>query len=82
MKVHGTTKAVIIVTSADQSFYQRTLKMIIEKNNFETCVIICTAHFTILTYPGPPLSKDENSYDRLSANVLSWMNTKNPEKVI
>lgn len=55
--------------------------MIIEKNTFESCCIVCAAHFTILNYTGLLPSQDDNSYDRLRENVLRWMSAKNLSKV-
>ncbi|XP_043276371.1 sec1 family domain-containing protein 2-like [Venturia canescens] len=80
VRVHGTTKAVIVVTSADQSFYQRTLKLIIEKNSFDNCTIVCAVHFTIFKYTSLFADGDENSYEQLRQHVLSWMRMKNLSK--
>ncbi|KYM99632.1 Sec1 family domain-containing protein 2, partial [Cyphomyrmex costatus] len=44
------SRVVIISTSTDPDFYQRTVKMILEKNAFEHCTIITAAHSSMLNY--------------------------------
>ncbi|XP_034944941.1 sec1 family domain-containing protein 2-like [Chelonus insularis] len=73
VKVHGTDKAVIITTSIDSAFYHRTLNIIIQKNTFDTCTIICAIHHSILPYTSG-LEGDDNSYEMLKKNILSCMN--------
>ncbi|XP_012287131.1 sec1 family domain-containing protein 2 isoform X2 [Orussus abietinus] len=80
VRVKGTKKAVIIYTSADPIFYQRTLKMIIEKNTFESCIIICAVHYGILNYASIFPVEEESSYNKLKEDVLNWMSTRNPAK--
>lgn len=73
VKVQGTTKAVIIITSIDPAFYQRTLNLIIQKNNFDQCTIVCAVHHSILQYTSIFPDKNENSYEKLKENILNWM---------
>lgn len=73
----------IISTSTDSLFYQRTLKLIIEKNEFEKCSVVCTAHKKILNYTSilPDDLEKESSYDTLKEDILHWMNDKSFSKV-
>ena len=68
----------IISTSTDSLFYQRTLKLIIDKNKFDKCSVICTAHKKVLNYRSilPDDMQNENSYDTLMGDILYWMNDK------
>ncbi|XP_058791912.1 sec1 family domain-containing protein 2-like [Phymastichus coffea] len=81
LKAKNVSKAVIISTSTDSLFYQRTLKLIIEKNNFEKCSVVCTAHKKILNYisVNPGDLERENSYDTLRGDILSWMNDRSSQ---
>lgn len=74
----------IISTSTDSLFYQRTLKLIIEKNDFEKCLVICTAHNKVLNYTSilPDDPEKVNSYDTLKDDILHWMNDKSFSKVV
>ncbi|KAJ8682740.1 hypothetical protein QAD02_018532 [Eretmocerus hayati] len=78
----GAKNAVIISTSTDSVFYQRTLKLIIDKNDFEKCIIVCTAHKKILSYTSAQTSdtEQESSYDNLKGDILHWMNDKTLSK--
>ncbi|KAL7288577.1 hypothetical protein TKK_0017316 [Trichogramma kaykai] len=79
LKAKNATKALIISTSTDTLFYQRTLKVIIEKNNFQKCYVVCTAHKKILQYTSIKTNDDiesANSYDSLKDDILYWMNDK------
>lgn len=40
----------IVSTSAESSFYNETLKLILEKNNFSKCIIFCSVHTSVLNY--------------------------------
>uniref|UniRef100_A0A0C9RPL8 Scfd2 protein n=1 Tax=Fopius arisanus TaxID=64838 RepID=A0A0C9RPL8_9HYME len=72
VKVQNTKKAVIIITSSDPAFYERTLETIIEKNTFLNCVIICAVHSTVFNSHG------EEHYERLREKVLGWMRESEP----
>ncbi|OXU28463.1 hypothetical protein TSAR_011460 [Trichomalopsis sarcophagae] len=78
LKAKGAKQAVIISTSTDSLFYQRTLKVIIEKNDFENCIVICTAHKKVLHYTStiPDDMLKESSYDTLKGDILHWMSDK------
>ncbi|XP_063984399.1 sec1 family domain-containing protein 2-like [Diachasmimorpha longicaudata] len=72
VKVQNTKKAVIIITSSDPAFYERTLHTIIEKNTFENCVIVCAVHSTVFNCDG------EEHYENLREKVLEWMKESIP----
>ncbi|XP_014213803.1 sec1 family domain-containing protein 2-like [Copidosoma floridanum] len=78
LKAKGAKKAVIISTSTDSLFYQRTLKLIIEKNDFEKCLVVFTAHEKVLQYTSmiPDDLMRESSYDILKGDIIHWMNDK------
>ncbi|KAK0098398.1 hypothetical protein PV326_008830 [Microctonus aethiopoides] len=84
VRVQGTAKAVIIITSIDPAFYQRTLNLIIQKNNFDQCTIVCAVHHSILQYTSIFPDQNENSYEKLKENILNWMTseTNNSQKPI
>lgn len=62
-----------IITSPDSSFYKRTLKIIIDKNTFEDCTIVCAVHNTILKYS---LNENDDQYEILKHDILTWMKNK------
>ncbi|XP_015586357.1 sec1 family domain-containing protein 2 [Cephus cinctus] len=76
--VTDSSKAVLIYTSTDPLFYQRTLKLIIEKNTFNCCVVVCAVHSSILNYTSLSEIGEDDSYDKLKKDILSWMNFRNP----
>ena len=76
MKANGTTKAVFISTSAESSFYRRTLRIILEKNNFTECIIICAAHSSILDYSTILPLADEMNYDEPKQQAFNWVDEK------
>ncbi|XP_011498041.1 PREDICTED: sec1 family domain-containing protein 2-like [Ceratosolen solmsi marchali] len=82
VQAKGAKKAVIISTSKNACIYQNTLKLIIDKNNFEKCIIICTVNQTILNYTSvsPNCEENENSYDALKRDILYWMNDRTISK--
>lgn len=77
MKVNNAKKAVIICASPESSFYSRTLKLIIEKNDFDECIIICAADITVLDSTSITLQEKENSYGKLKNDTNDWMNVQN-----
>lgn len=66
-------KAVVISTSTDAAFYQRTVKMITEKNAFDCCTIVSAAHSSILNYNDTVPLEDRVDYAKLKRDVKSWM---------
>lgn len=75
-------KVVIISTSTNLAFYQRTVKMILEKNAFEHCTIITAAHSSVLNYENMIPSEDRVDYAKLKRDVKSWMHSNQPSQVM
>ncbi|XP_012538529.1 sec1 family domain-containing protein 2 isoform X1 [Monomorium pharaonis] len=75
VKVQNCKKAVIITTSTDLAFYQRTVKMILEKNAFEHCTIITAAHSSVLNYDDTVPPEDRTDYAKLKKHIKSWMDS-------
>ncbi|XP_071560548.1 sec1 family domain-containing protein 2 [Temnothorax nylanderi] len=73
IKVQNCKKVVIISTSTNLTFYQRTVKMILEKNEFEHCTIITAAHSSVLNYEDTVSLEDRVDYAKLKRDVKSWM---------
>ncbi|XP_050462921.1 sec1 family domain-containing protein 2-like isoform X1 [Cataglyphis hispanica] len=73
VKVQNCKKATIISTSTNPAFYQRTVKMIMEKNAFNYCTIVTAAHPTILSYDDAVSLEDRVDYIKLKRDVKSWM---------
>ncbi|XP_024874060.1 sec1 family domain-containing protein 2-like [Temnothorax curvispinosus] len=73
IKVQNCKKVVIISTSINLTFYQRTVKMILEKNAFEHCTIITAAHSSVLNYDDTVSTEDRVDYAKLKRDVKSWM---------
>ncbi|KMQ90853.1 sec1 family domain-containing protein 2 [Lasius niger] len=73
VKVQNCKKAVIISTSTNPAFYQRTVKMIMEKNAFDCCTIVTAAHPTVLSYEDTVPLEDRVDYIKLKRDVRSWM---------
>ncbi|RLU18374.1 hypothetical protein DMN91_008731 [Ooceraea biroi] len=73
VKVKNCKRAVIISTSTNPAFYQRTVKMIMEKNAFDSCTIVTAAHSTVLTYEDTVPVEDRVDYAKLKRDVKSWM---------
>ncbi|XP_070511572.1 sec1 family domain-containing protein 2 isoform X2 [Cardiocondyla obscurior] len=74
-KVQNCKKTVIISTSTNLAFYQRTVKMILEKNEFEDCTIITAAHSSVLNYEDTVPPEERIDYVKLKKDVKSWMNS-------
>lgn len=81
VKVQNCKKATIISTSTNQAFYQRTVKMIMEKNAFNSCTIVTAAHPTVLTYEDAVPLEDRMDYIKLKRDVKSWMSTNQQSQV-
>lgn len=75
VKVQNCKKATIISTSTNPAFYQRTVKMIMEKNAFNSCTIVTAAHPTVLSYEDAVPLEDRMDYIKLKRDVKSWMST-------
>ncbi|XP_018045740.1 PREDICTED: sec1 family domain-containing protein 2-like [Atta colombica] len=75
VKIPNCKKVVIISTSIDLAFYQRTVKMILEKNAFEHCTIITAAHSSSLNYEDSVSLEDRTDYTKLKRDVKSWMHS-------
>ncbi|XP_014481667.1 PREDICTED: sec1 family domain-containing protein 2-like [Dinoponera quadriceps] len=73
VKVKNCKKAVIISTSCSPAFYQRTVKMIMEKNIFDCCTIVTAAHSSVLNYEDTVPQEDRIDYAKLKRDVKSWM---------
>lgn len=73
VKVQNCKKATIISTSTNPAFYQRTVKMIMEKNAFDSCTIVTAAHPTVLSYEDTVPLEDRVDYIKLKRDVKSWM---------
>lgn len=82
VKVQNCKKVVIISTSTNPAFYQRTVKMILEKNAFEDCTIITAAHPSILNYEDTIPLEDRADYAKLRRDVKSWMHSNQQLQVI
>lgn len=82
VKVQNCKKIVIISTSTDPAFYQRTVKMILEKNAFEHCTIITAAHSSVLNYEDSVPIEDRTDYTKLKRDVKSWMHSNQQLQVI
>jgi hypothetical protein len=82
VKVQNCKKAVIISTSTNPAFYQRTVKMILEKNAFEYITIITAAHSSVLNYENTVPPEDRVDYAKLKRDVKSWMDSNRQLQVI
>lgn len=76
VKVQNCKKAIIISTSTNPAFYQRTVKMIMEKNAFDCCTIVTAAHPTVLSYEDTVPLEDRADYNKLKRDVKSWMHSQ------
>ncbi|XP_011167394.2 sec1 family domain-containing protein 2 isoform X1 [Solenopsis invicta] len=75
VKVQNCKKALIISTSTNPAFYQRTVKMILEKNALEHITIITAAHSSVLNYENTVPPEDRMDYAKLKRDVKSWMDS-------
>lgn len=72
IKAKETKKAVIISTSAESSFYNETLKLILEKNRFSKCIIFCSVHTSVLDYNKIFPRDSKINYDELQRQNEKW----------
>lgn len=82
VKVQNCKKVVIISTSTNLAFYQRTVKMILEKNAFEHCTIITAAPSSVLNYEDTVSLEDREDYTKLKRDVKSWMHSNQKLQVM
>ncbi|XP_053988357.1 sec1 family domain-containing protein 2-like isoform X1 [Hylaeus volcanicus] len=79
VEVKDTKKAVIVSTADDPAFYQRTIKMILAKNVFESCTIYCSAPCS--TTDSPQIihlpTEEKLNYNELKRDIKAWMSSKN-----
>lgn len=72
----------IISTSSNPAFYQRTVKMITEKNMFDCCTIVTAAHSSVLNYEDAVSMEDRVDYAKLKRDVKNWMCSNHQSQVI
>ncbi|XP_076654308.1 sec1 family domain-containing protein 2 [Halictus rubicundus] len=76
-EVKDAKKAVIVSTAGDPAFYQRTIKMILEKNAFTDCTICCSIPCCTTNYPGSNSMQDKLNYIKLKRDIEPWMISRN-----
>ncbi|KAG7197737.1 hypothetical protein KM043_001562 [Ampulex compressa] len=76
-KVQGTKRAVIVTTSVDTAFYRRTVKMIIEKNAFEVCIVISAAQSNLMNFSSDTSGEDNANYRKMKREIEHWMRANN-----
>ncbi|CAL7948136.1 unnamed protein product [Xylocopa violacea] len=77
-QVKDVKKAVIISTSGDPAFYQRTIKMILAKNVFENCIVFSGAPCcTTINHSGTLTAEEKLSYVKLKKDIKTWMASGN-----
>lgn len=74
-------KAVIISTSSDPAFYQRTIKMILTKNIFQNCVVYCSVPCCTVNHLGTSFIEEKLNYNKLKKDIKIWMTSKNLSQV-
>ncbi|XP_076674897.1 sec1 family domain-containing protein 2 isoform X2 [Andrena cerasifolii] len=77
VQVKDAKKAVIISTASDPAFYQRTIKMILAKNAFDSCAIYCGVPCCAANYPGIKETEERLNYSKLKGNIKAWMASGN-----
>ncbi|KOC65885.1 Sec1 family domain-containing protein 2 [Habropoda laboriosa] len=78
VQVKGTKKAVVISTSGNPAFYQRTIKMILAKNVFESCIVYCGAPCCTTNHLGTFGGiKEKLNYNKLKSDIKAWMTSEN-----
>lgn len=75
-EVRTAKKAVVISTSDDLAFYRRTIKMILAKNAFESCTILCAAPPRGSDYYLSLAAEGTLDYSKLRNDVKEWMSSK------
>ncbi|XP_043254412.1 sec1 family domain-containing protein 2-like [Colletes gigas] len=77
VEVRETKKAVIVSTADDPVFYQRTIKMILAKNAFESCTIYCSTPCCTTDYLEILPTEEKLNYNKLRRDIKAWMSSKN-----
>ncbi|KAG6798182.1 sec1 family domain-containing protein 2 isoform X1 [Apis mellifera caucasica] len=76
VEVKDVKKAVIISTSSDPTFYQRTIKMILTKNIFQNCIVYCSVPCCTVNHLGSSIEEKLN-YNKLKKDIKIWMTSRN-----
>ncbi|XP_029050219.1 sec1 family domain-containing protein 2-like [Osmia bicornis bicornis] len=76
VKVNSTKKAVIVSTSGDPAFYQRTIRLILAKNAFESCTVYCGAPCCTTDHSDTSM-EDKLDYIKLKKDIKTWMVSEN-----
>ncbi|XP_031844112.1 sec1 family domain-containing protein 2 isoform X2 [Nomia melanderi] len=76
-EVKDAKKAVIVSTTGDPAFYQRTIKMILAKNTFNSLTIYCSIPCCTTNYPATHSKQDKLNYIKLKKDIEAWMISKN-----
>ncbi|CAK9821674.1 Sec1 family domain-containing protein 2 [Anthophora retusa] len=77
VQVKHSKKAVVISTSGDPAFYQRTIKMILAKNVFESCIVYCGAPCCTINYSETSTVEEKLNYNKLKSDIKAWMTSGN-----
>ncbi|XP_076627268.1 sec1 family domain-containing protein 2 [Colletes latitarsis] len=77
VEVRETKKAVIVSTADDPVFYQRTIKMILAKNAFESCTIYCSTPCCTTDCLEILPTEEKLNYNKLRRDIKAWMSSKN-----
>ncbi|KAF3427320.1 hypothetical protein E2986_00335 [Frieseomelitta varia] len=76
-EVKNTKKAVIISTSGDPAFYQRTIKMILAKNMFQNCIVYCSVPCSTINNMEILPVEEKLDYIKLKKDIKVWMTSGN-----
>ncbi|KAK1119372.1 hypothetical protein K0M31_013206 [Melipona bicolor] len=76
-EVKDTKKAVVISTSGDPAFYQRTIKMILAKNTFQNCIVYCSVPCSTINNMEILPAEEKLDYVKLKKDIKVWMTLGN-----
>ncbi|KOX67720.1 Sec1 family domain-containing protein 2 [Melipona quadrifasciata] len=76
-EVKDTKKAVVISTSGDPAFYQRTIKMILAKNTFQNCIVYCSVPCSTTNNMEILPAEEKLDYVKLRKDIKVWMTLGN-----
>lgn len=76
-EVKNTEKAVVISTSGDPAFYQRTIKMILAKNTFQNCIVYCSVPCSTINNMEILPTEEKLDYVKLKKDIKVWMTLEN-----
>lgn len=76
-EVKNTEKAVVISTSGDPAFYQRTIKMILAKNTFQNCIVYCSVPCSTINNMEILPAEEKLDYVKLKKDIKVWMTLEN-----